>query len=104
MDILRANHLGCYGYEYDTSPAVDAFTAGAVLFDQTQVGERRRRDTLIMLVLANDAQPVSSVLLYCGYGLVAQTRVVQTFRLRSPPSLSSFAQAHPLSRQKNIAF
>ncbi len=34
VDSLRPDHLGCYGYERDTSPAIDAVAAGAVRFDQ----------------------------------------------------------------------
>jgi arylsulfatase A-like enzyme len=32
VDTLRADHLGCYGYERDTSPVLDAFTDDAVVF------------------------------------------------------------------------
>jgi len=36
VDTLRADHLGCYGYERDTSPALDALAADGVVFDQCQ--------------------------------------------------------------------
>ncbi len=32
IDTLRADHLGCYGYPRPTSPRIDGFAAGAVLF------------------------------------------------------------------------
>lgn len=34
VDTLRSDHLGVYGYERDTSPALDAFARDAVVFDQ----------------------------------------------------------------------
>jgi arylsulfatase A-like enzyme len=33
LDTLRADHLGCYGYERDTSPSLDAFAERALRFD-----------------------------------------------------------------------
>ncbi|MFQ6104701.1 MAG: sulfatase [Candidatus Glassbacteria bacterium] len=32
LDTLRADHLGCYGYERETSPHIDAFSKGSVTF------------------------------------------------------------------------
>jgi arylsulfatase A-like enzyme len=36
VDTLRADHLGLYGYGGDTSPALDAFAEGAVVFEQAR--------------------------------------------------------------------
>ena len=32
IDTLRADHLGCHGYERDTSPNIDRFSREAVFF------------------------------------------------------------------------
>lgn len=33
IDSLRASHLGCYGYEKNTSPAIDALARESIVFD-----------------------------------------------------------------------
>lgn len=38
VDTLRADHLGVYGYERDTSPGIDALAAGATTFE-TAIGQ-----------------------------------------------------------------
>jgi arylsulfatase A-like enzyme len=34
IDSLRADHLGCYGYDRDTSPAIDALAGESMVFDR----------------------------------------------------------------------
>lgn len=36
VDTLRADHLGCYGYGRDTSPALDELVADGVVFEECQ--------------------------------------------------------------------
>jgi hypothetical protein len=33
IDTCRADHLGCYGYESNTTPHIDAFAAEGILFE-----------------------------------------------------------------------
>ena len=35
LDTLRADHLGLYGYERDTSPTLDSLADQAIVFDLT---------------------------------------------------------------------
>jgi len=35
IDTLRADHLGCYGYDRDTSPNIDTFAESAAVFEWT---------------------------------------------------------------------
>lgn len=37
IDALRADHLGCYGYDRPTSPTIDAFAAEATLYERANV-------------------------------------------------------------------
>lgn len=39
LDTLRSDHLGCYGYERDTSPNIDAWRHDTALFNQAFVYE-----------------------------------------------------------------
>ena len=33
IDTLRQDHVGCYGYERDTTPSLDAFASESMLFE-----------------------------------------------------------------------
>jgi choline-sulfatase len=39
IDSLRPDHLGCYGYHRDTSPAIDSIAARGVRFDNVHVSD-----------------------------------------------------------------
>jgi len=50
IDTLRADHLGCYDYDLDTSPEIDAFAESATLFaaNSTQVNTTHSSLTSIL--------------------------------------------------------
>ena len=50
LDTLRPDHLGCYGYERDTSPNLDAFAAQSVVFTDCESASPWTAPAMISLV------------------------------------------------------
>lgn len=50
IDALRADHLGCYGYERGTSPNIDAFALGATLYEQAQTASTWTRPSVASML------------------------------------------------------
>jgi len=60
IDTLRANHLGCYGYERNTSPNIDSLARQSVLF-QTAVTPRARTGPATAAVLTGQYPHTNTV-------------------------------------------
>lgn len=87
VDTLRADHLGCYGHERNTSPRLDAFAADAVVFDDAFAQSSWTRSSVASLftgrqppshgvhgrseALAEDAVTLAEVLRDAGYATAA---------------------------------
>ena len=54
VDALRADHLGCYGYQRDTSANIDAFAADAVLYEDAQTVSSWTRPAVASLLTGLD--------------------------------------------------
>jgi arylsulfatase A-like enzyme len=50
IDTLRADHLGIYGYKRKTSPSIDAFAAGGMVFDQAYTFWPKTRGSFAMIM------------------------------------------------------
>ena len=57
VDTLRADHLGLYGYERDTSPFLDEWASGAVVFEQAYAPSSWTRPSTVSLLSGLD--PIS---------------------------------------------
>jgi len=98
VDTVRADRLGVYGYEKPTSPRLDAFAAGAVLFENAYAQSSWTRPAVASLftgllppahrtvgrrsVLPEDALTLAEILAANGYegmGLVRNPNVSRAF-------------------------
>jgi len=87
VDTLRADHLGVYGYERDTSPRLDALAREAVVFERARAPRGLTWPSLVSLftslypkssnvrqngdLLADDVPTLASVLQQAGYETAA---------------------------------
>jgi arylsulfatase A-like enzyme len=102
IDSLRADHLGCYGYDRETSPAIDALARDGVLFEQvvsqapwtlpshaslmTSLYGRTHQTNDVSRRLPADIPTLASVLAEAGYStraIVAGTFMQSRFGLDS---------------------
>ncbi|MBD3336308.1 MAG: sulfatase-like hydrolase/transferase [Candidatus Eisenbacteria bacterium] len=51
-DTLRPDHLGCYGYPFDTSPNIDKLAGGGVIFQRCIVPQPKTSPSLASLLTA----------------------------------------------------
>ena len=98
VDTVRADRLGAYGYEKPTSPRLDAFATGAVLFENAYAQSSWTRPAVASLftgllppahrtvgrrsVLPEDADTLAEILAANGYegmGLVRNPNVSRAF-------------------------
>ena len=50
VDTLRADHLGCYGYERDTTPVLDALASDDILFENVVTPRPKTTPSLVSML------------------------------------------------------
>jgi arylsulfatase len=81
VDTLRADHLGSYGYELDTSPNLDAFAAKSLRFDNAQSAAPWTAPSLISLMTSLHPE-VHQVLRFPNPGRLAEKTITLAEVLR----------------------
>ncbi len=50
VDTLRADHMGCYGYHRDTTPNIDRWASGALIFEQCTASTPRTTQSMASIL------------------------------------------------------
>jgi len=114
IDTLRADHLGCYGYERDTSPFLDSLCRNGVVFERANSNSSYTRESVTALftgrlpsssgstgwnaVPVRDTPTLAERLDAAGY---ATALFSNTVMLRRPGFDRGFDTARHLSRKWN---
>ena len=107
LDTLRADHLGCYGYFRDTSPALDALAAESIVFEScyTPVAQTLPTHTTIFTGLDPREHGIASNFAK-GSGVFAPSPLVRMFAdalLEGGYETAAFVSAEPVKRESGIA-
>lgn len=108
IDTLRADHLGCYGYERETSPNIDAFAAEALLFENAYAPMPTTLPSHVSLLTSSlpARHGVLSNFRYLQIPLVtsddAELRSVAQWLGKAGYQTAAFTSASPLSRGTGI--
>ena len=95
IDTLRADHLGCYGYERDTSPNIDRFSKTGVLFQNTYCQIPTTAPSFVSIITAK--YPRSHGVLKNGWVLSNTHLTLAEILKRNGYTTSAVISSFPLS-------
>jgi arylsulfatase A-like enzyme len=96
IDTLRADHLGCYGYDLDTSPLIDEFAGTATLFEANSTQVNTTHASLTSILTGLYVKNHGSYVAVPAYGLSARENVVSIGDRLRPFGYESLAVvSHP---------
>ena len=103
VDTLRADHLGCYGYARETSPAIDKLAAEGILFQEAI--SHMPATTPSFASILTSKQPISHGVLdnnYQGYSLDDQYITLGELLKNCGYNTAAFVSAWTLSPDTNL--
>jgi len=99
VDTLRADHLGCYGYARDTSPAIDALAKRSVLFEHVFTTIPRTTPALASLMTGLDPRAHGVMTLLDS---LAESQTTLAERLAARGYVTGASVTHNVSRQSGL--